>query len=302
MSFYCIDFTALFFNFRTILSELGDIQQNPLLAQVEQLQKRFKVKRLNIKLCNFENNQAYLDFSQKIRKLQSLEYLTEFLIILIINKMVLEYILDIPPLTRIIVISSIILSYSTYVQYLKPSNLYLNYKLAFLESFQPWRILTSILYFGELDLITVLRLFFFQSISFSLEQHTFPGFANYLYFLLLNFVTITSIGLWLNEHSLTEYFVEALMYVWGRQKQERPLLCNNTLQKYFNFILLLNTIINSTLYKNYFFLFSLKLKISKQHTQLNKPQKQIYIESFINQLVKKQTQILHHKSYQIENG
>lgn len=49
--------------------------------------------------------------------------------------MVLEYILDIPPLTRIIVISSIILSYATYVQYLKPSNLYLNYKLAFLESF-----------------------------------------------------------------------------------------------------------------------------------------------------------------------
>ncbi|CAD8101545.1 unnamed protein product [Paramecium sonneborni] len=138
--------------------------------------------------------------------------------------MVLEYILDIPPLTRIIVISSIILSYATYVQYLKPSNLYLNYKLAFLESFQPWRTLTSILYFGELDLITVLRLFFFQSISSSLEQHTFPGFANYLYYLLLNFITITSIGLWLNEHSLTEYFVEALMYVWGRQNQERPLL------------------------------------------------------------------------------
>ncbi|CAD8102689.1 unnamed protein product [Paramecium primaurelia] len=138
--------------------------------------------------------------------------------------MVLQHILDIPPLTRVIVISSVILSYATYVQYLKPSNLYLNYKLAFSDQFQPWRALTSILYFGDLDLITVLRLFFFQSISSSLELHTFRGFANYLYYLMLNFITITLIGLWLNEHSLTEYFVEALMYVWGRQNQERPLL------------------------------------------------------------------------------
>ncbi|CAD8164558.1 unnamed protein product [Paramecium octaurelia] len=122
------------------------------------------------------------------------------------------------------VISSVLLSYATYVQYLKPSNLYLNYKLAFLEQFQPWRILTSILYFGELDLIMVLRLFFFQTISSSLEQHTFSGIANYLYYLLLNLVTITLIGLMLNEPSLTEYFVEALIYVWGRHNQERELL------------------------------------------------------------------------------
>lgn len=45
--------------------------------------------------------------------------------------MVFQYVLDIPPLTRALVLSSVVLSYATYVQYVKPSNLYLNYKLAF---------------------------------------------------------------------------------------------------------------------------------------------------------------------------
>ncbi|CAK65426.1 unnamed protein product (macronuclear) [Paramecium tetraurelia] len=138
--------------------------------------------------------------------------------------MVLQEIFNIPPLTRVIIISSVILSYATYIQYLKPSNLYLNYKLAFSDQFQPWRTVTSILYFGDLDLITVMHLIFFQQISSYLESHTFLGFANYLYYLILNFITITVIGLWLNEHSLTDYFVESLMYVWGRQNQERQLL------------------------------------------------------------------------------
>ncbi|CAK69608.1 unnamed protein product (macronuclear) [Paramecium tetraurelia] len=55
-------------------------------------------------------------------------------------------------------------------------------------------------------------------------MHTFAGFANYLYYLLLNFIVITLLGLWMNEYSLTEFLIEALMYVWGRKNEQRPLL------------------------------------------------------------------------------
>ncbi|CAD8188146.1 unnamed protein product [Paramecium octaurelia] len=168
--------------------------------------------------------------------------------------MVLQQIFNMPPLTGIIVFSSSLLSYATYVQYLNPSSLYLNYKLAFSDQFQPWRALTSILYFGNLDIITIMRLIFFQSISSSLEMHTFVGFANYLYYLILNFITITLIGLWMNEYSLTQFLIEALMYVWGRKNQERPLLFLFVIQVQAQymvwFLLLLNVISGKSIQSN----------------------------------------------------
>jgi Derlin-2/3 len=49
-----------------------------------------------------------------------------------------------------------------------------------------WRVLTSMLYFGDLNITTCLRLMFMYRFSSKLENYTFRGNSiNYLYFILL---------------------------------------------------------------------------------------------------------------------
>ncbi len=64
---------------------------------------------------------------------------------------------DSPKITKILTISSILISLLTWFGLLSPLDLYFNNELIF-KKFQIWRIFTNIFYFGDLSLSLIFHL------------------------------------------------------------------------------------------------------------------------------------------------
>ena len=124
-----------------------------------------------------------------------------------------------PKITKIMILSSFSISILVWSGLITTLDIYLNYALI-IKRFQIWRILTSFLYFGELNLSLVFNMVVFFRDSKDLEKKIFHGScADYLYFLLICMFFLLFLGIFTKTVFLSQSLNFAMMYYWGRKSK-----------------------------------------------------------------------------------
>jgi Derlin-2/3 len=124
-----------------------------------------------------------------------------------------------PKITKILILSSFSISILVWSGLITTLDIYLNYSLI-LKRFQIWRILTSFLYFGELNLSLVFNMVVFFRDSKDLEKKIFHGScADYLYFLLFCMFFLLFLSTFTKSVFLSSSLNFAMMYYWGRKSK-----------------------------------------------------------------------------------
>jgi len=128
---------------------------------------------------------------------------------------------EIPPVTKIICSSSLLVQLLVYIQAISKYDLYFSLSHIF-GKFQIWRLFTSFLYLGDSDSIqTFFSLMMLFQCSTRLEERTFRNkAADYLYFLLLGVTVMIGYASIVGFTNLSKSFLTMLLYVWSRYNQD----------------------------------------------------------------------------------
>ena len=124
-----------------------------------------------------------------------------------------------PKITKILTLSSILISLLTWFEIVSPLSLYLNYSLIF-KRCQIWRIFTNFFYFGDFSLSLLFHMLIFFRNSKLLEKKIFKGSApDYLYFILFCMVFLLIFNPFARIIFLSESLSFAMTYYWGRKSK-----------------------------------------------------------------------------------
>ena len=124
-----------------------------------------------------------------------------------------------PKITKILTLSSILISLLTWFEIVSPLSLYLNYSLIF-KKCQIWRIFTNFFYFGDFSLSLLFHMLIFFRNSKLLEKKIFKGSApDYLYFILFCMVFLLIFNPFARIIFLSESLSFAMTYYWGRKSK-----------------------------------------------------------------------------------
>ena len=124
-----------------------------------------------------------------------------------------------PKITKILIISSFSISILVWTNLITAYDIYLNYSLI-VKRFQIWRIFTTFLYFGELNLSLVFNMYIFFRDSKILEKKVFHGnCADYLFFICFCMISLLFLGIFTKSIFLSSSLNYSLMYYWGRKSK-----------------------------------------------------------------------------------
>jgi len=124
-----------------------------------------------------------------------------------------------PKITKLLILSSFSISLLVWTGLITTLDIYLNFGLV-IYKFQIWRILTTFLYFGELNLSLILHMYIFFRDSKILEKKIFHGSAaDYLYFILYCIVFLLFLSPLTKSIFLSSSLNFAMMYYWGRKSK-----------------------------------------------------------------------------------
>ncbi|KAG8953803.1 hypothetical protein FRC04_001433 [Tulasnella sp. 424] len=127
-----------------------------------------------------------------------------------------SWIADVPPITRWWGLSACAISIAVQCHLVAPLQLYFSYKSA-LVNFQPWRAVTTFLYFGPLNLDFVFHLFFFMRYSRMLEESSFANRkADFLWLLILSAMMLLVISPLVTLPFLSAPLAFVPIYLWSR--------------------------------------------------------------------------------------
>lgn len=123
---------------------------------------------------------------------------------------------EVPPITKVLCGSSVLLQILVYVQAISKFDLYFSVNLIF-SQFQIWRLFTNLIYVGEPGIFTFFSILMLYRCSKRLEEHTFRNkTADYLFFLLLGSTIMSICGALAGFPSLSRSFFTMVLYLWSR--------------------------------------------------------------------------------------
>jgi len=131
---------------------------------------------------------------------------------------------EVPPVTKFLCGSSIIIHFLTYINMVSPYDLFFSPHLIFSKN-QFWRLYTNIFYFGDDGIFVFFQLLMIYRCSKRLEEHTFRNkAADYIYFLLCGMTLMTLYGSIAGFTTHSRSFLTMLLYFWSRYNQNVVLL------------------------------------------------------------------------------
>lgn len=123
---------------------------------------------------------------------------------------------DLPLVTRRMISLSLLMSVLVQLDFLSELSLYFNWSLAFRHG-QLYRMVSSCLYFGRLDLSTGLTLLFLMRYSSNLEEFSFRNnHIHYLWFILQGIFWLVLLAYWKSYYLLSDSFFAMLLYLWSK--------------------------------------------------------------------------------------
>ncbi|TIC26625.1 Der1-like protein [Wallemia mellicola] len=128
----------------------------------------------------------------------------------------LNYLNQIPTVSKFWLIGSVLISTLVQVNVISPLNLYFSFHSAFINN-QPWRILTTFFYFGDISIDLFLHLYFFVRYSRMLEEEQFASNkADYVWSLIVMSTMLLAMSPLINLPFLSSALSSALVYIWAR--------------------------------------------------------------------------------------
>lgn len=132
------------------------------------------------------------------------------------DHMPIEWLMEVPPVTRVWSVSIVVLSGLEYVGLLNKLDFYYSIDTVF-NKHQYHRLVTSFLYFGELSMDLLLTLFFVVRHSRSVEER-FRRKRDFVWFLLIICSMIILYSSFVsNLYLLGSYLNDVLLFLWSRQ-------------------------------------------------------------------------------------
>lgn len=130
-----------------------------------------------------------------------------------------SFFLDIPPVTRTLVMSTFTLTLLSGLGVL-PFELFILEWKSIVSKFQVWRLFFTFLHAGRLGLAFLIRMYFFFTYSKQLEIGTFFGRpANYAWFLTIVSATVLVISTVIPSYINGGALLIAIVHLWGRHAE-----------------------------------------------------------------------------------
>ncbi|GMG21322.1 unnamed protein product [Ambrosiozyma monospora] len=131
----------------------------------------------------------------------------------------LDWLMEIPPVTRTFVVGVVSVSILEYTGYLTKADCFYSYDSVFVKG-EYWRLLTTFLYFGRFSLDLVLTLYVLVQHSKPLEL-SFMNTRDYIWFIgLLASILLLYSTFFSNLFILGTYLKDCMLYIWSRRNPD----------------------------------------------------------------------------------
>ncbi|EEQ30344.1 derlin-2 [Microsporum canis CBS 113480] len=133
-----------------------------------------------------------------------------------------QWFYEMPPCTRWWTAATVLTSVLVQCHVLTPYQLFYSFRSVFIKS-QYWRLITTFLYFGPLNLDLVFHVFFLQRYSRLLEESAGHSPAFFSWLLLYATSTLLLASPFLSLPFLGSSLSASLVYIWGRKNPDTRL-------------------------------------------------------------------------------
>ena len=124
---------------------------------------------------------------------------------------------SVPPITRSILLISVLLTVSVSLDLCTPLKLYFNYNLI-KRKYQLWRVFTSLFYFGEFSVDTIFDFFILYRYSSMLEQNSFRNKpAEFILFFVFGSCIFILSAIFFGLEFLSPCLSAMMLYLWSRR-------------------------------------------------------------------------------------
>ncbi|KAL4801677.1 Der1-like family-domain-containing protein [Aspergillus unguis] len=134
----------------------------------------------------------------------------------------LEWFQEMPLVTRYWTVTTMATSVLVHCDILNPLQLFYSFRAVYVKS-QYWRLITTFLYFGPLNLDLLFHVFFLQRYSRLLEESSGRSPAHFAWLLLYATVSLLIISPFLSLPFLGTALSSSLVYIWSRRNPETRL-------------------------------------------------------------------------------
>ena len=125
---------------------------------------------------------------------------------------------SIPPVTRVYLSSSFLLTTLTHLDLASPFHLYFNPKL--IRAGEWWRLVTNFAYFGTFSVDFLFHMYFLVRYSRLLEEGDFRGrTSEFAVMLFFGMFVMSIVGLYVRVNFLGSSLTFMMVYVWGRRNK-----------------------------------------------------------------------------------
>lgn len=122
-----------------------------------------------------------------------------------------------PPVTRVWLGLTLAVSVAEHVGILSQFQLWFSPRQVFVKG-EIWRLVTCFLYFGRLDLDSLLHIFFTMRYSWVLEDESFQGRkADYVWLIVLSSTSLLVLSPFTGQEYLGPSLAFVLLYIWSRR-------------------------------------------------------------------------------------
>ncbi|KAK2739198.1 hypothetical protein FQN57_006641 [Myotisia sp. PD_48] len=133
-----------------------------------------------------------------------------------------QWFYEMPPCTRWWTAATVLTSVLVQCHVLTPFQLFYSFRAVFVKS-QYWRLITTFLYFGPLNLDLIFHVFFLQRYSRLLEESAGHSAAYFSWLLLYATISLLVASPFLSLPFLGSSLSSSLVYIWGRRNPETRL-------------------------------------------------------------------------------
>ncbi|KAL5334779.1 Der1-like family-domain-containing protein [Aspergillus crustosus] len=133
-----------------------------------------------------------------------------------------QWFYEMPPVTRYWTAATVATSVLIHCHILEPLQLFYSFRAVYVKS-QYWRLITTFLYFGPLNLDLLFHVFFLQRYSRLLEESSGRSPAHFAWLLFYAMVSLLIISPFLSLPFLGTALSSSLVYIWSRRNPETRL-------------------------------------------------------------------------------
>ena len=132
----------------------------------------------------------------------------------------IQWYMSIPPVSRVYLTASFVLTSLCALDLLSPFSLYYNYNLIFHQN-QWWRLITNFLFFGLFSIDFLFHMYFLVRYSRLLEEGDYRNRpASFVVFLLFGSFLLLLAAPFSSVHFLGSSLTFMMVYVWGRRNAD----------------------------------------------------------------------------------